>query len=896
MIKRAYTHHRPPCGGGGDPPTLGGCLSHYNENENKYRYFQNTTLVYNPICDPQCTETPCEPPDEPYAIPYLRPVCEGNETQTGCNGETPCGPWPNPPITNSYVSTSLSQSFAKCIKRGRKAVYARKQWHGRFGFAMGDDCCLDEGLPEGATPCSCNPYSGSRRTTKYLGYTFHIEFSYANSSRTFGARFHRSSIVDRYSGLESDRGCYEDYYCDEYIAGFCGCNSDPESELGPMMNELKDFGGSCGHVNIPLFLATNPNLQTEIQDDKIRIYIENQVELDAECGETAFNLNCYIQLDTPYSEQDLNDDVDALLKLWDIEDDVLFPWIEYDTYVGGPLMTYNEVEAQEPHADYCGMLPNTASLPRPLEMPGKVLGKPLPKGYGTYFNFHHISYEQSLGPAGISYVPKYFGAWSPYPHATQWTDEFFDANFPPGPFVAYDTLLNAEKFDTCGHSIKINYRCLTKVLYAETILGTKPSQNFKRPCGVCDRNEQLYDTYDCEAGSGSLRWPLAGCNCDGVTFRVLGATSTTPIMITTSPNITFYDKTPVSICGVEGNTNANGDNYVIERVTNESFRLWYPNGNPVPGNGEYVTGSGVITTHTDKVHYWNDTQPKYEFVVKQWVYDFRKFWSTYEKRQAYYARIEDRKWNPDCPAFDPPPAYNYSESIDGSGRVLIGHGAHFLSKMTNTQHCVMYDPCGPMKVIFDPTNKPYKLSPYKLIVRAPKVPCDDKFGGFWIGRVDQWMSDLLYKPIHRDFHDLKCNEGCEQIVEDDGSCKDDAEGFCYYPLRPYVEARAELPEGAEPLPPFFAGEARPFGCTNYIDKLNQAQPTNAECEPDYPIYIQLDDSGCADWGYYTYAYPIKRMTPWGIQNRQDECIRNEGRFALYYADNSYCEALDVPPP
>ncbi|HEV2208112.1 MAG TPA: hypothetical protein VG167_05015 [Verrucomicrobiae bacterium] len=198
-----------------------------------------------------------------------------------------------------------------------------------------------------------------------------------------------------------------------------------------------------------------------------------------------------------YTVAQLNADIDGLLTTWDLLDDVQYPWRDDGSVSSGPLVTYNERGATPPSIGF-NMInygdeqnPNWGppiddfTPPWPTQPAGAILGAPL-QVHGlngeiysneAYFNFYHLNYHfENSGVGDPQAFIRSYGASSPFPNATQWTDADQARIFPAGPFWAYGCgehfgfwLKNPYITDTGGEWEQGGYWGLVKCKWAETI-------------------------------------------------------------------------------------------------------------------------------------------------------------------------------------------------------------------------------------------------------------------------------------------------------------------------------------------------------------------------------------------------------------------------------------------
>lgn len=203
----------------------------------------------------------------------------------------------------------------------------------------------------------------------------------------------------------------------------------------------------------------------------------------------------------PYTSEMVSTDCDALLATWDLLDDDQYPWRTDAGITRGPLVTYNERLATAPSLVSPGFM-DTSPPPWPSQQPegpNAILGAPLPvRGLSgeictnePYFNFYHVNWRfEETGRGQPQPFPDSYGAFSPYPNATQWIDDQQARVLPAGPFYAYGSSFeNGDHFmfrlkdpyltDTLG-----NYEqggmpggCLIKCKWAETLTSPTPPGN-----------------------------------------------------------------------------------------------------------------------------------------------------------------------------------------------------------------------------------------------------------------------------------------------------------------------------------------------------------------------------------------------------------------------------------
>jgi hypothetical protein len=181
--------------------------------------------------------------------------------------------------------------------------------------------------------------------------------------------------------------------------------------------------------------------------------------------------------------------------------------------------------------------------------------------------------------------------------------------------------------------------------------------------------------------------------------------------------------------------------------------------------------------------YVNDTAPKGDYAVLEWLADLRSI--------GEYGRLAGVT---DCSSTQvPQPSTNV-----GGGPV-----AQPFASFTQTPGCLPFVPCSPKVVCISPNGEAW---PNGITYDFPeRFACDEQYGSKWWGYVQSTMTDPFWQPPHR-----PCNiETCAKWQMDDGLCSDDSPGSCpgdedyvpgeseppvyYFAHAPQVEARLTVP-------------------------------------------------------------------------------------------------------
>lgn len=212
-------------------------------------------------------------------------------------------------------------------------------------------------------------------------------------------------------------------------------------------------------------------------------------------GTTAFDDGAYEEsmtshLSDPYTEAEVEADVEYLLSQWDMGDDTLYPWRGDFNFGYAPILCYNEKPTPTVPQPCPGILPQGNDW----FYDGTVLGIPHDKHGAGYWDGTHENYSQCTDPDFGNYLQWEVTSWGAYSggqipqSATKWTSEhsyeFDNLKGLQGGFKYFDTV----------------YQTLFAGKYAET-LEYRQSFDYSRPHSATDRF-QLTGSSACVSGSG----------------------------------------------------------------------------------------------------------------------------------------------------------------------------------------------------------------------------------------------------------------------------------------------------------------------------------------------------------------------------------------------------------
>jgi hypothetical protein len=545
-------------------------------------------------------------------------------------------------------------------------------------------------------------------------------------------------------------------------------------------------------------------------------------------------------LSNPYTSDNLHTDVYGLLDQWNFCDDLRYPWRVDEDVTVGPLMTFNSRGATSPIANF----PNEINIgsddvpvmvpwfdqslpPRPELAEGAVIGAPNPPGYEPYFDFRHPTWvSDGDTPTGELWHIQCYGQYAPsyLPHATQWVDNYTKQHFPAGPFVNYQVIKNPTRFTTCGRSIIEQGRALVACKWAETIMFTKPTHNFARPCGQ-DRQTIDPDTVDCNSNpAGSLRWPNKPCFCNDPT-QTVGCDSPQ------HPDADYF-----------WDDQWRKGEFTIDEYQYDFRRFWESYGGRA--NSYYI-------------HQQNLQNPDLQCTEQPAPAPFNYLEIAAEVAEgdsigtgSYWLAVMTRK------------QFCIVHQVCNPGVVYV-------------------QPTAPTT----PKNGIWKAMPVLSVdeqwgtfwsARVNQWMADPLYKGPGNGFIDILCGNGGELG------------SCDIVQEDDGSCQHDYNSpdagiVCIYPMRPWEESLAAPPTSSPPMV-----ENIPIGCPNFIANLNANPPIGNPGNCNEPLHFLLEwfdgSDGCGK-GYDVFTFPGAFVKPWAIQIRQEACVASGGRFASLYAAN-----------
>ena len=899
-----------------------------------YPVYNNTTTVPNYAGGP------------PIA-PYPRPN-DGNGTDflPDCANPPACGPpnplcdIPNPVPANTYAQPSPPSTvdFSNRNKAGFKNVFAWKAWHGMWGFTS------PEWLPHDRMTADCGCDYQSRQdspdTTKYLrldvSSTWTLEVAGEDPDT---CTVTRSSRIDQHSGVNQNLGSTDvpadgtahqnavgqlglgtlnivglrAAYCDEvqrlgaldpaWGYSFTGGNgvqgavfTSPDGNEKVTLNldmpagTFNEEGDSTNGNTIGVTVTIISMSATTVNYSQVaHTWTQPSQDQNVPAVDSTTTITVGGTLRIPYTSDNLNAEVDGLLATWNLADDAQYPW-RTDAYTtNGPLVTYDENQATPPGVSTD---PNWSDA---SPVTGQVLGVPNPPGYGAFWDFRHKNWSLCFSSSSQRYIwyVESYGAPSPYPHATQWTDSFTSRFLYQGAFAAYSSLYDPDS------GIRQLANRLVKAKYAEVIFPTR-SHNFARPGGrdryvpdktnawciasvsgntvsigspgtaaigsgdtciaigpgtgngvytvnrisstqfqlqsqVCPLPASITSDYNF---FGKLRWPSAPAIRGRV--AVTAASATSPISTTVDRSTFLRSGDSVVVQGCDELT-ANAT-WTITRQSDTQFSL---NSSPAGWGGQAGT-RGWASSPTSADPQWDTNAPQGDFCTVTWTYNYRDIG---ENERIH--GIHDGLGTSCSPPDDPNPLNPRPNTGAWSG-------------ITTATNRYVPLPCCPLIAFVTPNGEQCFNS---MGFPVTSLSCDEDYGSLWQSIPRQWMADPLWQAPPR-----PCTlVAQDEWIEDDGTGRSDAQAgdghhIMYYPMRPWEECRTNTPAGAPAMP---AGIL--LGALS-VTELNQSpQPAGNVFYPPAPGALCQPAPGV--------PYP-----PWVIYLNQQANILANGRFSCHYAN------------
>ena len=490
---------------------------------------------------------PCNPQD---TVPAYHETTQYNGNPPGtlpdsspcgisAEGSGPFGPYPKP-YPNRAFAQAGTVNLAVALKKGFKNAQGARYWHGRYGWLT------HFSQPNLAMPCTdslgrvrpvlAESFQPSPPDTKYLSLTASASIvktgnaeEYPQGSGSLSGRtvavapntgvisltpgtfsgdfqadlqalvamadWNIADILGHFGGFVTEFWDDTTYFTTSYSGGVYTL-STTGWDGGPVgvVEEIFVSAGSCYrnmreyNNDADVWLPTLAESLTWSDDtfSYTSVATSNQyyTGYTTDQGVITSTVTASLGGSNPYT--DVMNDVWSILAVWDLTNDLIYPWRTDGNTGTAPLVTRSEVQGEvgpvtsEPYT--LGWVDPNAAL-----FNGSIIGAPLPAGYGYnadgssqgIFDFAHQVYGLCSGnDAPDFWSVQGYGSRTPSflpANCPQWTREDIAARMPPGAWQFYDYVLGPETHQT-GLPVMAQK-------WAE-IANPWPSHNFARPAGA----------------------------------------------------------------------------------------------------------------------------------------------------------------------------------------------------------------------------------------------------------------------------------------------------------------------------------------------------------------------------------------------------------------------------
>jgi hypothetical protein len=296
-------------------------------------------------------------------------------------------------------------------------------------------------------------------------------------------------------------------------------------------------------------------------------------------GSAEGHVRLTIALGTPYTAVELYADCKALLAQWDLRNHTLYPW-RYGDCAGAPLVGRREIPATPltNAIDTASFVDSSADY-----YDGAIIGGPTFAGCSDWFDYDGEHFNTTY-----EVLDCYGERWGGPPFASHWNNynETENASYR-GAFV---------RFFPQDHELFAGWLYMGK--WAERKV-TLPAQNWFRPCGA--------DRY---IGSGATypdAWPICGRIAITAAAQVGGTVELTLAESSVLEAGDVVDFTGVSGLGAGVTVDSASGTLVVVTGTL---------------SGAYTSG-GYISSNGAPSHIWNTSEPRGDYLVKEWAFNYR---------------------------------------------------------------------------------------------------------------------------------------------------------------------------------------------------------------------------------------------------------------------------------
>ncbi len=244
-------------------------------------------------------------------------------------------------------------------------------------------------------------------------------------------------------------------------------------------------------------------------------------------------------------------------------------------------------------------------------------------------------------------------------------------------------------------------------------------------------------THDSDFCFGKLRFPGAPALLGRIGITPDGA-GTTMTFASTQPAFGMTASTHQELVDLwDANMNPLASAVTATRVDDNTFTI---------ANAQHT--AAFVTIHGATAWYMNDTAPKGDYAVLEWMSDFRS--------AAEFGRLAG-VLNCDGNQIAQP-------TTNAGGGPVTQPFASF----TQTAGCLPFVPCSPKVVCISPNGETFPNG--KTFDFPASFACDEQYGSKWWSYVQSTMTDIFWQPPHH-----PCNiKPCAQWKMDGGDCQDDS--------------------------------------------------------------------------------------------------------------------------
>jgi hypothetical protein len=268
-----------------------------------------------------------------------------------------------------------------------------------------------------------------------------------------------------------------------------------------------------------------------------------------------------------------------------------------------------------------------------------------------------------------------------------------------------------------------------------------------------------------------------------------------------------------------------------------------------------IATAAYIMTHGTPYYYWDDQQPKGDYVYTDWTWWIRLLCEA-TRWNTFLAGCPPSGLTCTCPSgTETSYCYPFYDPI----------AANFDDAFTQTAACVPFNPCNPSVLCISPNGEEFANG---TTYGFNTIQLDETYGSGWQAEFQQVMTDLLYEPPHYPASN-PCTPTPFEWLQDTGGCAPDTDTITYYAHAPIVEARLTLPSNGGPSGTETA-PSLPSGIS-----IGWASPAGLDADCGSPPADTLFPPG-------PNGYGLEVDGIWNFWIGMCNCISSSGEFAEQY--------------